>query len=143
MPCDAFETSTAAPNADANGWMSGAHNAMMIVRGARPATNAEDDEDMLMAPSNNNSTTNADGVTLQEFETMAKRGRIHMAAEDMVKPSKADLNKARSPLDFGLRQTFVRHSQWRLNLGRAPSKSRSTQQNSAFFSTAASRFAIA
>jgi hypothetical protein len=41
-------------------------------------------------------------VTLQEFETMAKRGRIHMASEDdTAEPSKADLNKATSPLDFG------------------------------------------
>jgi hypothetical protein len=30
---------------------------------------------------------------------MAKRGRIHMAAEDMVEPSELDLDRARSPID--------------------------------------------
>jgi hypothetical protein len=54
-----------------------------------------------MTTSDDNSATSLERVTLQEFETMAKRGRIHMASEDMAEPSKADLNKAKSPLDFG------------------------------------------
>ncbi len=54
-----------------------------------------------MPQSDDNSTTNDESVTLQEFESMAKRGRIHMAAEDMVEPSKRDLNRAKSPVDFG------------------------------------------
>jgi hypothetical protein len=53
-----------------------------------------------MTTSNDNSTS-AEDVTLQEFEAMAKRGRIHMAVEDTVEPSKADLSMAKSPLDFG------------------------------------------
>jgi hypothetical protein len=54
----------------------------------------------MAAPDVNSTKTDA-SVTLQEFETMAKRGRIHMAAEDTIEPSEADLNKAKSPVDLG------------------------------------------
>jgi hypothetical protein len=54
-----------------------------------------------MTTSNDNSAPSRERVTIQEFETMARHGRIHMASEDMAEPSKADLNKAKSPLDFG------------------------------------------
>jgi hypothetical protein len=54
-----------------------------------------------MNTSDRNSTNRGATVTLQEFEMMAKRGRIHMAAEDIVQPSDLDLDKARSPIDFG------------------------------------------
>jgi hypothetical protein len=33
-------------------------------------------------------------ITLEEFEAMARRGRIHIADEATVEPSKVDLNKA-------------------------------------------------
>ena len=42
-----------------------------------------------------------ENVTLQEFEAMAKRGRIHTSAEDTIKPRKADLIRAESAVDFG------------------------------------------
>jgi hypothetical protein len=40
-------------------------------------------------------------VTLEEFKKMAKRGRIRGGDDDPVKPSKRDLKKARSGVDFG------------------------------------------
>ena len=40
-------------------------------------------------------------VTLEEFKRMAKRGRIRGGDDDPVKPSKRDLKKARSAVDFG------------------------------------------
>jgi hypothetical protein len=54
-----------------------------------------------MTTSNDNSIASRENITLHEFAAMAKRGRIHMAVEDAVEPSKADLNRAKSPLDFG------------------------------------------
>jgi hypothetical protein len=54
-----------------------------------------------MATSQDDCTAIHKFITLQEFENMAKLGRIHMAVEDSVQPSKGSLNKAESPVDFG------------------------------------------
>jgi hypothetical protein len=54
-----------------------------------------------MPMSDDVSNTTNESVTLQEFETMAKRGRIHMTTEDLVEPSKRDRNRAKSPVDLG------------------------------------------
>jgi hypothetical protein len=53
-----------------------------------------------MPMSDDNSAT-FQSPTLQQFEAMAKRGRLHMAADDAVEPSKEDLSNAQSPVDLG------------------------------------------
>jgi hypothetical protein len=39
--------------------------------------------------------------TLEEFQVMAKRGRIHLSDDDTVTPSKAELERAKTPIDLG------------------------------------------
>jgi hypothetical protein len=53
-----------------------------------------------MPMSDNNSAT-FQSPTLQQFESMAMRGRLHMAADDTVEPSEEDLSNAQSPVDLG------------------------------------------
>jgi hypothetical protein len=40
-------------------------------------------------------------VSFSEFKAMARRGRIHCSYDDMVKPSKADLKRAKTPIELG------------------------------------------
>jgi hypothetical protein len=61
-----------------------------------------------MPMSDDVSNTTNESVTLQEFETMAKRGRIHMTTEDLVEPSKRDRNRAKSPVDLGRLRIHLR-----------------------------------
>ena len=61
-----------------------------------------------MMTSDDNSNNGRESVSLQEFELMAKRGHIHMAAEEVVKPSKSDLNKAQLFIHFGWLMNNVR-----------------------------------
>jgi hypothetical protein len=67
----------------------------------KKAVNNEGKELGIMPISDENLASSFQSPTLQKFEAMANRGRIHMAAEDTVEPSEEDRSDARSPVDLG------------------------------------------